>query len=88
MAICTTTTIVLQPFVIDYPCEPVPEETFTHPPSWSSPKPYQLLPATAIHSILPVQTSCLAIFLHNLFQRPAWSCCCCCSCCYCCCYLL
>jgi len=28
----TTTTTVLQPFVRDYPGEPVPEETFTHPP--------------------------------------------------------
>jgi len=32
------TTIVLRPFVWDYPGEPVPEETFTHPPSWSSSK--------------------------------------------------
>jgi len=29
----TTTTTVLWPFVRDYPGEPVPEETFTHPPS-------------------------------------------------------
>jgi len=29
----TTTTTVLWPFVWDYPGEPVPEETFTHPPS-------------------------------------------------------
>ena len=29
----TTTTIVLWPFVRDYPGEPVPEETLTHPPS-------------------------------------------------------
>jgi len=29
----TTTTVVLQPFVWDYPGEPVQEETFTHPPS-------------------------------------------------------
>jgi len=29
----TTTTTVLRPFVRDYPGEPVPEETFTHPPS-------------------------------------------------------
>jgi len=28
-----TTTTVLQPFVRDYPGEPVPEETLTHPPS-------------------------------------------------------
>ena len=32
-----TTTTVLRPFVRDYPGKPVPEETFTHPPSWSSP---------------------------------------------------
>jgi len=29
----TTTTTVLRPFVQDYPGEPVPEETFSHPPS-------------------------------------------------------
>jgi len=29
----TTTATVLRPFVRDYPGEPVPEETFTHPPS-------------------------------------------------------
>jgi len=29
----TTATIVLWPFVWDYPGEPIPEETFTHPPS-------------------------------------------------------
>jgi len=29
----TTTTTVLRPFVRDYPDDPVPEETFTHPPS-------------------------------------------------------
>jgi len=29
----TTTTTVLQPFVRDYPGEPVPEETLTHRPS-------------------------------------------------------
>jgi len=28
----TTTTTILQPFVRDYPGEPVPEETFTHSP--------------------------------------------------------
>jgi len=71
----TTTTIVLRPFVQDYLGEPVPEETFTHPPSWSSSNLYQLLPATTIHSILPVQITFLAIFLHNLSPRPflVWS---------------
>jgi len=29
----TTTTTVLRSFVRDYPGEPVPEETLTHPPS-------------------------------------------------------
>jgi len=28
----TTTTVILRPVVWDYPGEPVPEETFTHPP--------------------------------------------------------
>ena len=40
-----------------------------HPPStWSSCNLYELLPSTTIHSILPVQSTCLAIFLHNLSQ--------------------
>ena len=47
----------------DYPCEPVPEETFTYPPSWSLYNLYQLLPSTVIDSIFPVQITCLA----NLF---------------------
>ena len=39
--------------------------TNTHPPpSWSSSSLYQLLPSTTIHSILLVQITCLAIFLH------------------------
>jgi len=57
----------------EYPGKPVPEETLTHPPSWSSPNLYQLLPSTTIHSILLVQITCLAIFLHNLFPCPLWS---------------
>ena len=69
----TTTTIVLRPFVRDYPGELVPEEIFTHPPSWSSSNLYQLLTSTTIHSILPVQIACLTIFLHNLSPRPFWS---------------
>jgi len=64
----TTTTTILRPFVRDYPGDPVPEETFTHPPSCSS-NLYQLLPSTTIHSILPVQIMCLAIFLHNLSPK-------------------
>ena len=55
----TTTTTVLRPFVRDYPGELVPEETFTHPPSWSSSNLYQLLPSTMIHS-------------SSLFRLRAW----------------
>jgi len=65
----TTTTTILRPFVWDYPGELVPEETFTHPPSWSSSNLYQLLPSTAIYSILPVQITCLTMFLYNLSPR-------------------
>jgi len=65
----TTTTTVLRPFVRDCPGEPVPEETLTHPPSWSSSNLYQLLPSSTIHSILLVKIKCLAIFLH-LFGLP------------------
>ena len=62
----TTTMTVLRSFVRDYPGELVPEETLTHPPSWSSSNLYQLLPSTTIHSILLVQITCLA----NLFAQP------------------
>jgi len=72
-ATATTTITVLRPFVRDYPGEPAPEETFTHPPSWSSSKLYQLLPSTMIHSILHVQITCVAIFLHNLSPCSFWS---------------
>jgi len=33
LVMSSTTTTVLRPFVLDYSGEPVPEETFTHPPS-------------------------------------------------------
>ena len=68
-----TTTTILRPVDWDYPGEPVPEETLTHPPTWSSSNLYQLLPSTTIHNILSVQFTCLAIFLHNLSPRPLWS---------------
>jgi len=68
-----TTTVVLRPFVRDYRGEPETEETFTHPPSWSSSNIYQLLPSTRIHSILPVWIACLAIFLDNLSTSTSWS---------------
>ena len=44
----------------------------THPPSRPSSNLYQLLPSTTIHSILPVQITCLAIFLHNLSPCPVF----------------
>ena len=69
----TTATIVLQPFVRDYPGELLPEETFTQPPSWSLSNFYQLLLFTMIHSILTVQIACVAIFLRNLCPFPFWS---------------
>ena len=42
------------------------KKTFTHSTSWSSSNLYQLLPSTTIHSILPVQFTCLTILFHNL----------------------
>jgi len=69
----TTITTILWPFVQDYLGEPVQEETFTHPPSWSSSNLYQRLPPTTIHSVIPVQLMCLTIFLHNLSPSPLWS---------------
>jgi len=60
-----TTTTVLRPVVRDYLGELVPEERFTHPPSWSSSNLYQLLPSTTINSILLVQITCLTILLHK-----------------------
>ena len=61
----TTTTTVLWSYVRDYPGDLVPEETLTQPLSWSS-NLYQLLPSTTIHSILPVQITCLAFFAQLL----------------------
>jgi len=59
----TTTTTVLRPFVQDHPGEPVPEETFTQSPlSWSATNLYQLPPSTVIHSIIPLQFTCLTVF--------------------------
>jgi len=66
--------ILLLPFVQDYPGEPVPAETFTHSNlSWSSIVIYLLPPSTTIHSIRPVQFTCLTVFLHNLCPSPRWS---------------
>jgi len=69
----TTTTTVLRPFVRDYPGEPVPEKTFTHSSTWSSTILYHLLPSTTIYSILPIQFTCLTIFLYNLSPSSLWS---------------
>ena len=71
--VTNTTTTVLRPFVRDYTGELVPEETLTHPRSWSSSILYRLLPSAMIHNILLVQITCLAIFLHNHFPCPLWS---------------
>ena len=62
-------------FVRNYLGEPVvPEETFTHSLlSWSSIIIYMPLPSTVIHSILPVQFTCLTILLHILCPSILWS---------------
>jgi len=61
-------------FVRDNPGEPAPEETFTHSHLlWSSIIPYLLAPFFTIHGILPVQLSCLTVFLHNLCPSFLWS---------------
>ena len=47
------------------------KETFTHShPSWSSINLYLLPLTTRMHSILPVQFSCLTVFLQNLSPSP------------------
>jgi len=69
----TTTTTVFWLIVRDHEDKPVPKETFSHPPSWSSSNLYQLLPSATIHSILPVQIMCLTSFLHNISPCPLWS---------------
>ena len=71
----TTTTTILWPFVWDYLGEPIPEETFTHSPSWSSSNRYQLLPSTTIHRLASslFNFTYLTIFLHNCPPSPLWS---------------
>jgi len=70
----STTTTALQPFAWDYLGEPVTEETFNHLDlSWSLIILFQLPPFTTIHRILPVQFTCLTVFLHNLSPSPLWS---------------
>jgi len=58
-------------FVWDNAGEWVPEETFTHLHlSWSSIFPFLLHPSTTIHGILPVQSTCLTVFFHNVSKFP------------------
>jgi len=62
-------TTVLQPFIWDYLGEPVPEEAFIHSLlSWSSTIFYELCLSTTIHGILPVQFTCLTVFLYTSLQ--------------------
>ena len=49
----TTTRTVLWPFVQDYPDEPVPEETFTHPPSAPFPSLVHSLPHLLLFFTFP-----------------------------------
>jgi len=61
-------------FVWDNPGEPVPEETFTHSHlSLSSIVPYLLLSPITIHGIIPVQSTHLSLFFHNLTPSFLWS---------------
>ena len=61
-------------FVRYNPVKPVPEEIFTHSNlSWSSIIPYLLHPSTVIHGILPVQSTHLTVFFHNLSPSFLWS---------------
>jgi len=46
----STTTIVLRPFVRGYPGELVPEETYTHPPLWSSSNLFSLFSNCNVYS--------------------------------------
>jgi len=63
----TTTTTILRPFVRAYPNEPVPEVTFTHSHlSLSSIILYLFSLSIVIRDILPLQFTCLIVFLHNL----------------------
>jgi len=57
-------------FVRDNPGEPVAEETFTHSHLlWSSVIPYLLPPSFTIHSSLPVQFTCLTVFLNKNWMQ-------------------
>ena len=69
----TTTTTILWPFVRATRVSRYQKKhSRTHLSRWSA-FVYQLSPSTMIHSILPVQFTCLAVFLHNLCPSPLWS---------------
>jgi len=72
-----THTAILWPFVQFYLGGPVPEETFTHSLMKSSSVLYQPPPSAMIHSILPAQTTCFTVSLHNFYLSPlrstSWS---------------
>ena len=59
-------------FVRDNPGEPVPEETFTHLIVVIN-HPNLLSPSTTNHGILRIQSTCFAVFLHNLSPSFLWS---------------
>jgi len=65
-----THTAVLRPFVRDCWGGPVPEETFTYSHMKSSSSLYRPPPSATIHSILPAQTTCFTVSLHNFYPSP------------------
>jgi len=72
----THTHTVLWPFVWDYSGElgryqkkHLPTHTYPDQPTTL----YQLPPSTTIYSILPVEFTCLTVFLHNPSPSPLWS---------------
>jgi len=67
----TTSRTVLQPFVSHYRVSRYQKKhSLTHL-SWSPTFLYQPLLSTTIHSILPVQFTCLTVFLHNLSTKSS-----------------
>ena len=69
-----TTVLQLPGFCPGQPGEPVQEETFTHSHlSWTSIIPYLFPPSVMIYVILPIQFTCLTVFLHNLCPSFIWS---------------
>jgi len=76
-ATTTTTTTVLRPFVQDYPGESVPEETFTHPPSFNHHPifisffhlPWSIALASSLFKMRAWQSFCTTS-VHVLFGLP------------------